>query len=406
MSTAAEAINAAFREEHGRVFASLVKYVGDFDVAEDALQEAFATALDRWARTGIPDRPGAWLTTVARNVAVDWARHSAMAARKNQELSALEEIRRDDEFPDERLRLIFTCCHPALSQSAQVALTLRTLCGLGTPDIARLFLVPEATVAQRLVRAKRKIRVAKIPYEVPGDDQLPARQAAVLEVIYLFFTEGYAATSGLRMVRRPLTAEAIRLARLVHRLMPSNAEVMGLLALMLLHDSRRDARVDDNGELVALDEQDRTLWDHAAISEGVALLDRAMEKHAPGPYQIQAAIAALHAQAPSAKVTDWDQIAGLYTRLMEIAPSPVVALNRAVACGMSAGPERGLAQLDALAKSDTLKNYHRLHAARGELLRRAGRDAEAAEALRRALSLTQNELEARALEKRLAETLA
>ena len=406
MASPAEAIGAAFREEYGRVFASLVKYLGDFDLAEDALQEAFATALTRWAETGIPRRPGAWLTTVARHVAVDWVRHSTMAARKSEQLREMEALerpdpRRTDDFPDERLRLIFTCCHPALSESAQVALTLRSLCGLTTSDIARLFLVPEPTVAQRLVRAKRKIKMAKIPYEVPGDEQLPQRLAAVLEVVYLLFTEGYAATSGERMVRRPLTEEAIRLGRLLHRLMPSNTEIMGLLALMLLHDSRRDARVSSDGHLLSLDEQDRALWDHAAVREGTALLDRAVEKRAPGPYQIQAAIAALHAEAESADRTDWEQIARLYTRLMEIQPSPVVALNRAVAIGMSSGPESGLAELDALPDRGALENYHRLHAARGEFLRRAGRGAEASEALRKAVELTQNELEVRALERRI-----
>ncbi|MCG8423748.1 MAG: RNA polymerase sigma factor [Proteobacteria bacterium] len=406
---AAEIIGAAFRREYGRVFASLVAYLGDFELAEDALQEAFATALSRWSDKGIPERPGAWLTTVARNVAVDWVRHSAMAARKSTELKHLEELerpdpRRIDDFPDDRLRLIFTCCHPSLSESAQVALTLRSLCGLTTADIARLFLVPESTVAQRLVRAKRKIRVAKIPYQVPDPDALPERLATVLEVVYLLFTEGYAATSGHRMVRRPLTDEAIRLARLLHQLMPSNPEIMGLLALMLLHDSRRDARVNARGELIALAEQDRTMWDDAAISEGTALLDRALERRLPGPYQIQAAIAALHAQARRAAQTDWSQIAQLYTRLMELQPSPVAALNRAVAIGMSSGPERGLEELDLLADEGALQNYHRLHAARGELLRRAGRAAEAVGALRKAVELTHNELEVRALQKRIAET--
>lgn len=406
--TTADAIAAAFRDEYGRVFASLVKFTGDFTVAEDALQEAFAAALTRWAESGIPRKPGAWLTTVARNLSMDWARHSAMAARKGEQIRDLAALERPahespDDFPDERLRLIFTCCHPALSRAAQVALTLRSLCGLETGDIARLFLVAESTIAQRLVRARRKIKVAGIPYEVPGDDQLPDRVASVLEVVYLLFTEGYAATSGQRMVRRPLTWEAIRLGRLLHRLMPSNPEIMGLVALMLLHDSRRDARVGRDGQLVSLEAQDRALWDRAAIGEGTALLDRAMERRAPGPYQIQAAIAALHAEAPAARDTDWDQITRLYTRLMEIEPSPVIALNRAVAIGMDRGPERGLAELDALAETGELRGYHRLHAARGELLRRAGRHAEADAALREALELTRNELEADALRRRLGD---
>ncbi|WP_406480921.1 RNA polymerase sigma factor [Streptomyces sp. NBC_01615] len=407
-----EAVAAAFREEWGQVVATLIRVTGDWDLAEECAQDAFAQALDRWRRDGIPRRPGAWLTTTARNRALDVLRREAVGAAKLREVAVLAR----DEGPydpgydgddsgvqDDRLRLIFTCCHPALPIEARVALTLRTLAGLSTPEIARAFLVPEATMAQRLVRAKRKIRNAGIPYRVPPAHLLPERTTGVLGVVYLLFNEGYAATSGADLVRTNLCAEAIRLARVLARLMPDEPEVLGLLALLLLHDARRGTRVDAVGELVTLEDQDRTAWDKAAVDEGAGLLETALRRGRPGPYQIQAAIAACHTTAETAEDTDWADIAALYGELERFVPSAVVRLNRAVAVGMAEGPEAGLARVAELEAEGELDDYHLLPATRADLLRRAGRPAEAAEAYARALELVENDAERRFLEKRLAE---
>lgn len=344
--TAKEAVAAAFQEEWGQVVATLIRVTGDWDLAEECAQDAFAQALDRWRRDGVPRRPGAWLTTTARHRAMDVLRREAVGARKLREaamLTAPEEPYDDSGVQDDRLRLIFTCCHPALHIEARVALTLRTLAGLTTPEIARAFLVPEATMAQRLVRAKKKIRNAGIPYRVPPAHLLPERTTGVLGVIYLLFNEGYAATSGADLVRRNLCAEAIRLARVLARLMPDEPEALGLLALLLLHDARRETRVDADGELVTLEDQDRTAWDHAEVDEGAALLETALRRGRPGPYQIQAAIAACHTTAATAEDTDWADIAALYGELVRFVPSAVVRLNRAVAVGMAQGTDAGLA---------------------------------------------------------------
>ncbi|MFG2801215.1 RNA polymerase sigma factor [Streptomyces pseudovenezuelae] len=404
--TPEEAVAAAFREEWGQVLATLIRVTGDWDLAEECAQDAFAQALDRWRRDGVPRRPGAWLTTTARHRAMDVLRREAVGARKLQEaamLTAPEEPYDDSGVHDDRLRLIFTCCHPALHIEARVALTLRTLAGLTTPEIARAFLVPEATMAQRLVRAKKKIRNAGIPYRVPPAHLLPERTTGVLGVIYLLFNEGYAATSGADLVRRNLCAEAIRLARVLARLMPDEPEALGLLALLLLHDARRETRVDADGELVTLEDQDRTAWDHAEVEEGAALLETALRRGRPGPYQIQAAIAACHTTAATAEDTDWADIAALYGELARLVPSPVVRLNRAVALGMADGPDAGLALVAELEREGELNGYHLLPATRADLLRRSGRRTEAARAYERALELVENDAERHFLEKRLAE---
>ena len=401
------------RTEGARVLAGLIRRFGDFDLAEDALQDAFTKALEVWPAQGLPATPAAWLTTVAQRRALDLIRRRRSGPEYSDEPPDVAAPEADDSagadpaavsgVEDDRLRLVFTCCHPAISPQAQTALALRTLCGLSTREIARAFLEPEATTAQRLVRVKKKIRDARIPYEVPSRDELAERLQVVLGVVYLVFNEGYAATETPGLIRPDLCAEAIRLARLLVELVPNEPEVLALLALMLLHDARRATRIGADGALIPLEEQMRSRWNRTAIDAGVELLDRALALRRRGPYQLQAAIAALHAQAARAEDTDWKQISALYGGLLREQPSAVVELNAAVALAMAEGAERGLEWIEQLGSRDELQGYHLLHAARADLLRRLGRHAPAREAYRTALALVRNAAERRYLERRLAQ---
>jgi RNA polymerase sigma-70 factor (ECF subfamily) len=402
------AVAEAFRSDWGSVVAYLIRVTGNWDLAEECAQDAFERALERWPRDGIPTAPAAWLKTTARNRALDRLRRATVGQAKLTEVAMSTRGahgHEEDEsgIEDDRLRLMFTCCHPALPVEAQVALTLRTLAGLTTPEIARAFLVPHETMAKRLTRAKKKIVEARIPYRVPAAHRLAERLRAVLAVIYALFNEGYGASAGDELIRQELCAEAVRLGRLLAELMPDEPEALGLLSLMLLQDSRRAARLDSAGEVVTLEEQDRDLWDAQRIGEGCKVLDRAVRLRSPGPYQLQAAIAACHAQAPTAADTDWREIAVLYERLSEIAPIPVVLLNRAVAVAMAKGPAAGLALIDELEQTGVLSGYYLLPATRADLLRRVGRDGDAAVAYRRALELVPTDAERRFLRRRLSE---
>jgi RNA polymerase sigma-70 factor (ECF subfamily) len=422
MSEASETLEQVFREEYGRIIATLIRQSGSFDLAEEALHEAFVTAASSWERDGPPRNPGGWLTTVAQRKLLDALRRDKTRADKQSEIeyetlrlqpfaepdSTLAEPDSIDEamnYPDDRLRLIFTCCHPSLSRDAQVALTLRTLGGLTTTEIAHAFLLPETTLAQRLVRAKQKIRLARIPYEIPALERLQDRLAAVQAVIYLIFNEGYAASTGESLVRHDLCAEAIRLARVLCELLPTEPENIGLLALMLLQDSRRKARVNASGELVTLEEQDRSLWDHAEIEEGVRLTENALSLGRVGNYQLQAAIAAVHCEAKTAAETDWRQIVALYRELLRLSSSPVVALNYAAAVAMAEGFEQGLNLIESAGAGGKLEDYYLFHAARADLLRRLERLGEAHSAYERALSLSTNRVEQNYIRRRLADLL-
>jgi RNA polymerase sigma-70 factor, ECF subfamily len=404
-----ETVNAVYLSDSRRVLATLIRLLGDFDVAEEALHDAFRAALEQWPRDGVPANPRAWLVSAGRFKAID-------GMRRRARFDALDEVGHkadvavidasawadEESVEDDRLRLIFTCCHPALAPDAQVALTLREVCGLTTEEIGRAFLTPAPTLAQRIVRAKAKIRDARIPYEVPTPAQLPERLDAVLRVVYLVFNEGYAASSGASVTRHDLSGEAIRLGRLLVELLPES-EAMGLLALMLLHESRRAARTSPSGELILLDDQDRSLWNRDQISEGVRLVERALTMRRPGPYTIQAAIAAVHAESASAAATDWDEIVGLYNLLLHETPSPVIELNRAVALAMRDGPAAGLVLVEAILDRGDLVDYRLTHAARADLCRRLGRTADARASYERALALTRQEPERRFLERRLEE---
>lgn len=405
------AAESVFREESGKIIATLIRLSGSFDRAEDAVQEAFTSALASWPTTGIPTNPAAWLMTTAHRKLIDQGRRERTQREKEDavryEIEAFRpasepELETAMHLPDDRLRLIFTCCHPALNQEGQVALTLRTLGGLSTPEIAKAFLLPEPTLAQRLVRAKRKIQEAHIPYEVPSPERLPERLASVQTVIYLIFNEGYVASTGDQLVRTDLCAEAIRLGRVLRDLMPNESENIALLALMLLHDSRRAARIRD-GELVTLEEQDRTLWDQHKIAEGLDLVQKAMRRGPVGQYQLQAAIAALHSEARTPDETDWSQIAALYQKLLEFNASPVIALNHAVAVAMGSGLEEGLKQIKEIGTSGELDRYYLFHAAQADILRRMGRRKDSASAYSRALELATNKVEQQYLRRRLSE---
>jgi RNA polymerase sigma-70 factor (ECF subfamily) len=411
---AAKAVETLYRADWGRIVATLIRLIGDFDLAEECAQEAFAAAVDQWEASGVPDAPRAWVIQTARHKAIDRIRRQGRYAEKlalyTSSGVAPEMVEPDydtSEIPDDRLRLIFTCCHPALALEVQVPLTLRTLCGLETDEIARAFLVSPTTMAQRLVRAKHKIRDAKIPYIVPETKDMAGRVEAVLTVIYLVFNEGYAATRGASLLRTDLCTEAIRLGRLVVSLMGARApaEAKGLVALMLLHDARREARMDEAGDIIVLEEQDRSLWNRDQIAEALPLVEQAL-RAAPGPFSLQASIAAVHCQAIRQEDTDWEQIVALYDELAQLQPSPIVSLNRAVAIAMMEGPRTGLLLIDELAAANDLDNYHLLHAARADLLRRLGLGEEAAKDYRRALELATNESERRYLERRLREVQA
>ena len=411
LANATAAVETVYRSDWGRIVATLIGLVGDFDLAEECAQEAFAAAVDQWPASGVPEFPRAWIIQTAKHKAIDRIRRQGRYAEKLESYSTSGSVRASEEpdydtneIPDERLRLIFTCCHPALAPEAQVALTLRTLCGLETDEIARAFLASPTTMAQRLVRAKRKIRDAGIPYVVPEANDVAARLDAVLTVIYLVFNEGYLATRGDSLVRTDLSAEAIRLGRLIVALMGPQppSEAKALVALMLLHDARRDARLDAAGDLVVMEEQDRSRWNKKQIAEALPLADEAL-RGTPGPFAIQAAIAAVHCRGARAEDTDWRAIVKLYDRLERVQPSPIVSLNRAVAVAMADGPRAGLTLIDALAATNDLENYHLLHAARADLLRRAGSNNEAAKSYLQALGLVTNDSERRYLERRLRE---
>lgn len=401
--------DAIYREESRRVLATLIRLIGDFDLAEEALHDAFVAAVEQWPRDGVPHNPRAWLVSTGRFKAIDTIRRRARfdaaqddLARHVQQIAGASGDAGDDDVADDQLRLIFTCCHPALTPDARVALTLRELCGLTTEEIARAFLTTAPTIAQRIVRAKAKIRDAHIPYQVPSREELPARLDAVAHVLYLVFNEGYSASSGTALTRQDLSADAIRLARVLVGLLP-DPEAIGLLALMVLHDARRAARTTADGELVLLDDQDRTLWNRAAITEGAALVERALRAGSPGPFTLQAAIAAVHAEAPSAAATDWRQIVGLYDLLRRTASSPVIELNHAAATAMRDGPAAGLARIDAIVERGELEDYYLLHSLRADLCRRLGRVDEARAAYQHALSLARQGPERRFLERRLRE---